>query len=140
MVLRRSLLRLFSKAGSIVLLWTLPASISVAMPAAAKPCAAKATTLEKLVRQVRSVRGPLAKKSRGFGIRRHPQVNWIQGKRGHGANDDEQAIQNDAPAADAVVELDIELRLLGEFVDPIEQHASTRTFSPRAPRGPPPAA
>lgn len=140
-----SLLRGSSRACSVVLLWLLSVSLSAAMPAsrhaATKGCDAKTTTAKKLVRQAHGVGGPpLAKRSRSYGIRRHPLPNWIQRETARTAHDTDQAIQNDSAAASVSVELDIELQRLAEFVDSIELHASTRALSPRAPRGPPHAA
>lgn len=136
-----SLLRGSSKACSVVLLWLLSVSLSAAMPAsrhaASKACDAKTTAVKKLVRQARAVGGPLAKRSRSYGIRRHPLPNWIQRETARTTQDTDQAIQNDSAAASVSVELDIELQRLTESVDSIEPRASTRALSPRAPRGPP---
>ena len=54
-----------------------------------------------------------------------------------GHADDDDAIQNDAPAANVAVELFLTLRQLGVFVEVLEQYPFTLHDSPRAPRGPP---
>ena len=53
--------------------------------------------------------------------------------------DEDNAIQNDAPAAPFYVEPIIAPEQRGQFVDAFEQRPFTVTFSPRSPRGPPAA-
>jgi hypothetical protein len=134
-------LRLIPKAGSILLLWLLSVSFSMAMPLRHPPpkiCDAKTTTLKKLVHQVRRVGGPLAKKRvRSFGIRLHPQPSRIRHDIPRLAHDDDQAIQNDTAAAEISGDLQIELEPAGTFIDIASSAAATLTFSPRTPRGPP---
>jgi len=53
--------------------------------------------------------------------------------------DDDDAIQNDAPAAHFDVNPCLALRPIGVFIDDLEQQPFTLTTSPRSPRGPPQA-
>jgi hypothetical protein len=52
-------------------------------------------------------------------------------------SDDDEAIQDDAPAAHLATDPILELRPLGVFVDVFDRQPRTRAFSPRSPRGPP---
>lgn len=128
-----------------MLLWLLSVTSSVA---AHGPCLArikigeaKAQSLgiRKFVRQLQSVGGPVrhVRKVRlSLGTRRtHLQrATWPS------HSDDDDAIQNDAPAAYFAVDLFLGLRQLGIFVDVIDQRTFTLSYSPRSPRGPPAAA
>jgi hypothetical protein len=51
--------------------------------------------------------------------------------------DDDDAIQNDAPAAGVAVDLFLELRQTGVSVELLERQPFTLHTSPRSPRGPP---
>src|SRR3954462_1939887 len=134
-------LRLAVRSCAVIVLWLLSVSVSHAIPAprqsSAKFCDAQTTSIRKLVRQARAVGGPLTRRLRHSGIRlnAHPagigigSRTWIR--------DDEQAIQNDAPAPPLTIDHDIELRPIGVFSDSAPSLLASRTLSPRSPRGPP---
>jgi hypothetical protein len=50
---------------------------------------------------------------------------------------DEEAIQDDTPAAQLVIDPVLKLQRLGLFVGAFDQRPRTRAYSPRPPRGPP---
>jgi hypothetical protein len=56
--------------------------------------------------------------------------------------DDDEAIQNDVPAAhtDADEQAIPVLTPIGQFIGPLDAHLNTRNSSPKSPRGPPPLA
>jgi hypothetical protein len=136
--------RMLMRASCVVLFWLL--SVSLAQAAATqgqRPTAARcdeySTTLRKLIRHAKAFGGPLARQPQRalFGL---SDVNACL-QRGARADmdDDDAAIQNDAPAAN--IEADGRatppLQSLGLLVGPFDWRPRTHTFSPRSPRGPP---
>jgi len=140
MVVTSQIHRTLRTVSAVAVLWLLSVSISAAMPAprasASKFCDAQTTSIRKLIRQARAVGGPLAKRLRP-GIRLNRQATWVQQGSRIGVHDDDQAIQNDAPAAQLAADPRIDLRPLGVFVDAQSPPLFTRSLSPRSPRGPP---
>jgi hypothetical protein len=134
-------LRLALRSCVVLTLWLASVSAGHAMPAAqrssAKFCDAQTTSIRKLVRQARAVGGPLARRLRHGGIRLNSHSTGIGiGSRGW-TREDEQAIQNDAPAPPLTVDHEIELRSTGVFTDSVPSLLTSRTLSPQSPRGPP---
>jgi hypothetical protein len=129
------------KAGTAVLLWLLSVSVSSAAHTprhlTRRLCDPQRTSLRQLPRKPVSYGGPLMRPSvRVLAGLSDPMARMTRVTR-QALSDDEEAIQNDAPAAHLVVDLILELRPLGLFVDVFDQRPRTGTFSPRAPRGPP---
>ena len=130
------------KAGSLVVLWLLCASVATAAPAhrrgRARVCDAHRAKLAKLHRDRKPV-GPVAPPStRALAGLADPTLLL---KRGSGTNfdTDVDAIQNDTPAA----RIDAGLRLAPAF-EPVgvvarisDRLPKLHRFSPRSPRGPP---
>jgi hypothetical protein len=129
-----------------VLLWLLSLTASVAV-AAPRPIAPRRPHLAQGHARVMDVR-KLARHAANFGtslvrihkvraslVTRHAHVQRDPRRNGHA--DDDDAIQNDAPAANVAVELFLTLRQLGVFVEVLEQQPFTLHDSPRSPRGPP---
>lgn len=107
--------------------------------AKAPVCDVHTTTLGSL-RQQAAKFGPVAKgpkKRRGVLISTTPRIR--RGSYSAGADDD-QAIQNDSPAARIDVDERPEpaLRPLGLLSSPLDRLPFDRLFCPRSPRGPPP--
>jgi len=95
--------------------------------------------LKKLARQATSIGTSFARvhKVRASLVTR--RAHFERGTRS-GHVDDDDAIQNDAPAAHFDVDPFLTLRQLGVFVETFEQRPFTLHDSPRSPRGPPAAA
>jgi hypothetical protein len=134
--------RSLAKAGSIVLLWLLSTSVSYAAPApgragTGRACAATVARLQKLFKNPKSFGGPVAPKRTLLGL---TDITALL-KRGTRANlaGDDEAIQNDAPAAriDADDRPVPSLQQLGILHASFAPLPRTRAFSPRSPRGPP---
>ena len=137
--------RTFVTAGSLALLWlmsALPASAATSGRYAGPICDPQTTALRKLARQPKSFGGPL-KQARArplFGLT-DPSARVHRSTRTTFDND-EAAIQNDAPAA----RIDDEARALpslcplGLLARPVDGSLHSPAFCPRAPRGPPLAA
>jgi len=132
------------RASCVVLFWLL--SVSLAQAASTQDhrgtgarCDERSTTLRKLIRHAKSFGGPLARRPQRalFGL---TDVTAVF-QRGACADmdDDDAAIQNDAPAAniDADGRATPRLQPLGLLVGPLDWRPRTRAFSPRSPRGPP---
>jgi hypothetical protein len=132
------------KASCVVLFWLL--SVSLAQAAATQgqrspgaPCDEHSTTLRKLIRHSKSFGGPLAKPAQRalFGL------SDVTARLQRGAcadmNDDDAAIQNDAPAANIDADRGAvpALQPLGVLVGSFDRHPASRAFSPKSPRGPP---
>jgi hypothetical protein len=135
---------MLTKAGVLAVLWLLavpPISNAAPRSARGKFCDSQTTSIRKLIRQARAVGGPLAKRLRhSNGIRVSRPAPWLQRISHDGVRDEDQAIQNDAPAAPLAADLEIDLRPLGQFLEPQASRLFTRALSPRSPRGPPNAA
>jgi hypothetical protein len=143
-----SLVRTLMTAGSLLLLWlvsVLPASAapSERLAVGGPVCELQTTTLRKLTRLHRSFGGPLKQtppRQLLFGLT-DPTARIRRGTRTafHGQ---QAAIQNDAPAAhidvhDAALP---SLRPLELLVRAVDARPRSPAYSPRKPRGPPPAA
>jgi hypothetical protein len=131
------------KAGGILLLWLL----SVTEGLAASPirpsnrtCDPQTPALRKLVRQARSVGGPVARQFKKKLFRSRARTAHIERGTHRHATEDSQAIQNDAAVTHAAAAPLAGLRVLGIFVDRFEQLPFTHSASPQSPRGPPAAA
>jgi hypothetical protein len=131
-------------AAGVILLWLLAAvPIDAAPPARRRApgpaCDARTLTLKKLRRQVKSFGGPLKRLARrAVAPLTDTSSRLLRGDRGQ-LGEDDAAIQNDTPAAriDDGDQAVPELRPLGVLHSTVDQHPSSRTFSPRSPRGPP---
>lgn len=131
------------KGGSLVLLGLLIPTLASAAPAprrgGARACDPSAFTVRKLARLAKTIGGPLARPSTRAQIGLSDSIaNVHRGTRSTFAADDE-AIQNDAPAAwhDADEDLAPGLEPLGSLVRSRVYQPTTHAFSPRSPRGPP---
>jgi hypothetical protein len=133
--------RVLMMAGTAALLWLVSVTFCYAAHAPRRAgrrvCDPQRTTIRQLPRRPVTYGGPLAKPSvRVLAGLTDPMVRLSRVS--HGAvSDDDQAIQNDTPAAHLVIDPILELRPLGVFVDVFDQQPRTRAFSPRSPRGPP---
>ena len=134
--------RISIAAGSVALLGLLSAaSAAEAAPGyrrASEICDAHTTAVRKLPRHPKSFGGPVAHTPRGL-IRLADLTHRLQRGTRANLNDDDAAIQNDAPAARIAADErpTLGLRPLGVLLRPLDLHALTRAFSPRSPRGPP---
>ena|SRR5947209_1707078 len=131
--------RLLAKAASLLLLLLLFASEGAAATfhAAGKPCNSRTTSIGRLLRQARSVGGPVARRVRTKFARLRAQTTHVERGIRPPATEDSEAIQNDAPAAHAAASPVPSLQVLGRFVDRIEILPCTASASPQSPRGPP---
>jgi hypothetical protein len=136
-------LRMLMKAGSIVLLLLLHASLAeAAFPSpqgTSGVCDPHAATGRRLVRHPKSFGGPVKRPSqRTLVVLTEPTARLMRATHAGLGNDDE-AIQNDAPAArtDAGDRPDPSLRPLGLLTGAVQRLPRARTFSPKSPRGPP---
>src|SRR5689334_10411887 len=104
--------RMLTKAGTLVVLSLLvlpaPSAMAASRRSPGKFCDAKTTSIGRLIRQARAVGGPLAKRLRHAGIRLNGQTTWLQLTPPGDVHDEDQAIQNDAPAAPQAVDLEID--------------------------------
>jgi hypothetical protein len=132
------------KASSVVLLWLLSVSFAQAAStqgqrASGAPCDEHSTTIRKLIRHTKSFGGPLARRPQRalFGLS-DVTARFQRGTRAN-MDDDDAAIQNDAPAASIDAELRAvpSLQPLGLLDGSFDRLPHTRTFSPKSPRGPP---
>lgn len=135
------------KASSVTLVSLLFASVSWAAPAprpgaAGRVCDGSATTARKLLRHVKSFGGPLAQPSTRALAGLADPMALLKRAPVTSCDDDDDAIQNDAPAA----QFDLDerhtpaLRALGVLPRSHGPRLPTRAFTPRSPRGPPAAA
>ena len=137
--------RLLMRASSVAVLWLLFASVGYAAPApqatAGRVCDNSTVLSKKQLRHRKSFGGPLARPST------RAQAGLIDPmalmKRGSFPDDDDDdaAIQNDAPAAqiDADERPTPALRPIGLLPRTDDPRLPDRAFTPRSPRGPPPA-
>jgi len=137
-----SIVRTLTTGCSVALLWLVSVSPASAAPATTQvaACEAHPTAVRSLGRHPRSFGGPLKRRAPlQFGLT-DPTARVRPATRTD-FDVDEAAIQNDAPAA----HLDEDWRALPSlpFAGVLPHAADLRprspTFSPRAPRGPPPA-
>jgi hypothetical protein len=89
------------KAASVLLLSILSASESAAAapPHPGKPCDPHTTSIRRLIRQARSIGGPVARRVRKSLAGLTPRTTHVERGIRPPAAEDSQAIQNDAPAA-----------------------------------------
>jgi len=136
--------RWLMKASSVLVVWLLFASVGYAAPAPERAvpgrvCAPDAVRLQKLLRHPKSFGGPVANPSKRTLLGLKDVTALLKrGSRTNHLGDDDEAIQNDAPAA----HIDDDqaapaLRPLGLFHGSPVSFLCTGTFSPRSPRGPP---
>ena len=134
-------------ATGVLLLWLLSVPFADAAPqasraAAGSVCDAQTLTLKKLRRQPRTFGGPLKRLvRRNIAPLSDLTSRMLRGTRIQ-LDDDDAAIQNDAPAAS--IDDDEQpvpaLRPLGTLHGNPDQHLCSGPCSPRSPRGPPPHA
>jgi hypothetical protein len=127
------------------LLWLLSVPFADASPqapraAAGSVCDAQTLTLKKLRRQPKTFGGPLKRLvRRNIAPLSDLTSRMLRGTRAQ-LDDDDAAIQNDAPAAS--IDDDEQpvpaLRPLGILLGTPDQHLCSGPCSPRSPRGPPP--
>ena len=137
-------LRTLVQAGSLVSvcllsgLWPSSAGAAPAPRTAKSVCDPQTVPVRRLLRHPRSFGGPL-KLPTLLGL--NELTSHIARTHGN-LGDENQAIQNDAPAAriDAEDRPVPTLRIVGLLVGSIDRHPRTLVFSPKSPRGPPTAA
>jgi hypothetical protein len=137
MTVTSPILRRLFKGAVVLLLWLASVSASAASPAPRLHHAATLCAVRKLIRQARSLGGPLASRLRRVSIRVNQKPAWTTARTIAGSGEDEQAIQNDTLAAPFAADPYFELRPLGLFDATYDPRPLTRAFSPRSPRGPP---
>jgi hypothetical protein len=137
------------RASGVVAVLMLCVSVTYAAPAGPRravgerACFEQARRLHLMPRHLKSLGGPLARQSTRLTMGGLIDLTTLV-KRGLRANlpDDDEAIQNDAPAAH--IEVDDRhvpaLLPLGVLHGSFDRPPSTHTFSPRSPRGPPASA
>jgi hypothetical protein len=139
-------LRVLVRAGGLVTICLLWASIASAAPA---PRAATKSSSKTVCDPVATRRLPRHPRSFGGPLRQPKQLLTFDELTSHVARtpqgdlgNENQAIQNDAPAArmDAGDRPEPTLRALGLLAGSIDPHPRTLACSPKAPRGPPVAA
>jgi|SRR5437588_7243580 len=137
-------LRALVQAGSLVsvcllsALWPSTAGAAPAPRTGKSVCDPQIVPVRRLLRHPRSFGGPL-KPPTLLGL--NELTSHIARTPGN-LRDENQAIQNDAPAAriDAEDRAVPTLRIVGLLVGSIDRHPRTLSFSPKSPRGPPVAA
>src|SRR5262244_383951 len=138
-----SIVRALTTAGGVALLCATSVSpVEAATPTrSTTACVAQPTTVRKLARHLRSFGGPLKRPAPlQFGLT-DPTARFRRATRATSHNEP-AAIQSDAPAAqiDGVGRPVPLLRLVGLLPHAADIRPRSPTFSPRAPRGPPPLA
>jgi len=132
--------------GGLILVWLLLPSVAsaAAAPGRGAPRVCKPQTLHtlsKFARVARSVSGPVAHRF----LRAALDLSEGGERMGHGARpilgDDDEAIQNDAPAAWVVADVSLApgLEPIGFLARFGVRPPEAWDFSPRSPRGPPAA-
>jgi hypothetical protein len=139
-----SSMRMLKAATGVLLLWLFAAPLVDAAPAAPRAaagsvCDSQTLTLKKLRRQPKTYGGPLKRLTRrNIAPLSDLTSRMLRGSRAQ-LDDDDAAIQNDAPAAS--IDDDEQpipaLRPLGVLHGTLDQHPCSGSFSPRSPRGPP---
>ena len=132
------------KASSLVSICLLWASVAGAAPAPRSGtktvCDPQTAAARRLPRHPRSFGGPLKQATQLLAL---DELTSHIARRIHGnLGDENQAIQNDAPAArmDADDRPVPTLRVVGLLIGSIDPHPRSRPCSPKSPRGPPHAA
>jgi len=139
--------RMLMRTSCVVLFWLLApslaqAAVTLGPRSTGALCDEHSTTLRKLIRHAKSFGGPLAKPAQRalFGL--SDVTARLQRGVHTNMNDDDAAIQNDAPAAniDADTRTTPTLHPLGLLDSALDRHPRTGAFTPKSPRGPPVAA
>jgi hypothetical protein len=136
--------RTLMKGASLSLAWLLVLS-SVALASsgprrgAGRVCDPSALTLRKQFRAPTSYGGPIATRSTRALAGLADADSLLQRGAAATADDDDEAIQNDAPAAsiDAAERPSPALEPIGVLAHVCARQPKTHSFSPRCPRGPP---
>ena len=137
------------RISSLAVLWLLFVSSGYAAPtprhrAVGRMCEPTSPkSPRKLARRVKSFGGPVARPSTRAAAGLSDLTTFVKrATSAHRGAGDDEAIQNDAPAAriDGDETAAPELRPLGVLHGAIARFPLTRTSSPRSPRGPPTAA
>jgi len=136
-------LRLVMTAGTVAVLWLLAASVGEPFPVphhtnAAPICDSATTPVPKLARRHKSSGGPVVRTRRSrAGLLPHLTTHLHRTVRLRLA-EDRDAIQTDAAAGvDPDNRASLSLRSIGVLIGPLDRRPSSRTYSPRSPRGPP---
>jgi hypothetical protein len=138
-----SIVRKLMKGGSLVLLSLLIPTLATAASAphrgGAQVCDPSTVPLRKLARLPKTIGGPLAGPSTRAAAGLSDAVAKVHRGSRTALADDDEAIQNDAPAAwhDADEDLAPGLEPLGSLARACVHKPTTHDFSPRSPRGPP---
>jgi hypothetical protein len=136
--------RMLMTASCVLLFWLLSPSLAQAAAtqgqrALGELCDANSTTLRKLIRHSKSYGGPLARRPHRalFGL--SDVTARVQRGASANMNDDDAAIQNDAPAAniDADEGACPTLHPLGLLIGSLDRQPRTPAFTPQSPRAPP---
>jgi hypothetical protein len=131
------------RAGSLTLLWLLVPSVVSAAPAhrrvSGRVCQQRPVRLRRLPAVTKSYGGPVALPSTRAQAGLSDIVVRLQRGMRTSVNDDDEAIQNDTPAAwiDGTERLSPAFGPLFVLVRAGVHHPNTHAFSPRSPRGPP---
>jgi hypothetical protein len=132
-------------ASGVLLVWLVSAVVADAAPAsrrvsAGSACSAQTLTVKKLRRQFRSFGGPFKRfMKRRAAAPLFDGTPRLSSSRHAIPDDDDAAIQNDAPVAgiDEDTQPILSLQPIGLLHGSSAQRPRTRPFSPRSPRGPP---
>ena len=138
--------RMLMRASCVLVFWLLSPSLAQAATTQGRSsgelCDAHSTTLRKLIRHSKSYGGPLARRPHRalFGL--SDVTARMQRGASANLNDDDAAIQNDAPAAniDADDGAGPTLRPLGLLIGSVDSQPRSQAFTPQSPRAPPFAA
>jgi hypothetical protein len=139
-------LRMLVKAGSVVLLWLLASPLADAATIRQWEAGARSVSLcdphtspGRLRKHPRSFGGPVAISWRQAFVGLSDSTTRVARGMRTILADDDQAIQNDSPAApiDTDQHPDPAFRSIGSPSGSSDWRPRTRTFSPRRPRGPP---
>jgi hypothetical protein len=141
-----SLARALMKGGGLVLVWLLVPSVASAAAASgrggSRVCKAQAlVTLNRLARVARSVSGPVAHRFMRAALDLTEGGERFERRARPFIGDDDEAIQNDAPAAWVVADVSLAsgLEPIGFLARFGVRQPKVWDFSPRSPRGPPAA-
>ncbi len=137
----RHSIRLLNTVAAATMLWLLSTAPSAAAPVDSARRLPRGSqvglSIQKLVRQARLIRGPVARRFRLALFDLTNRTHALGRLTLPAPRDEDQVIQNDATTAPLSVRPLLSLRRLGFFIDTVEQRAFTRSLSPRSPRGPP---
>jgi hypothetical protein len=143
-------IRMLRATSGVVLLWMLSAVVADAAPATrrasdASVCSAQTVTVKKFRRQMKSFGGPLKRFMKRRAAAAAGLIDTtprLARERHVDRDDDDSAIQNDAPVdgIDEDTRPIPSLRPVGVLHGSRDQRPRSRPFAPRSPRGPPPYA